>query len=479
MKLKLHLLKLLFVGVLFSVSLSVNAQYVGIPYNGVGNELEIGASPDTAYRMELENFDKTAADTDAEGVNAASSTTPPDDTATYYDDDSVSTGDNDGEGDSSYRAGTSVDIKAGGSGQVITDHSNGEYTLQTVEIMETGNYTVKVNYAHGGSNKEMDLLLLTHAGGVSDDFTTAVTIMNNVTIPATGNSSTYADYTVTDVAITAGTYVVQTKYRDSGPNFDYVEFTRVVNPDATGGAYNGPHTVDIAGVLTVQAEDFDIGSNANGGSSPYGYYDAQIVDNDPEVYRPTQKVIQDDGGVISLADCRPGEYTYYTLTIPVGHGGTYAARVKYKSGGSGKTIQMHLMSDDLIEGDLMFDETGGVTSGYENLIGDETFTLSEGTQVVRLKANNAAPAIDSFSIATLANIIGLDDIESVDNSLKAYPNPSDSGVFSLKMAADWEIFSLTGVKVLEGNGTSIDAGNLANGSYILKIANTSQIIVIN
>lgn len=459
MKLKLQLLKLLFSGLLFSVSFSINAQYVGLPFSGTA--VQIGAVADTGYKVEMEDFDKTSGSVD--GVNEVfTGSGTPAGTGTYYDKSAGNSG--------PVRTTGDVDTSAAGSGHVISGGQGSEYTLYTIQIMEDGDYSLTFSYKHSASGGKLHQFFLRNATTLVNELT-----MFNGSLPV---SSYGGEVIASGLSLTAGTYVLQSRIVNNGPSYDYVEFKRVVNPDATGGAYNGPHTVDIAGELLVEAEDFDIGSNANGGSSPYGYYDAQVVDNDPLVYRATQKVIQDDGGVISLADCRPGEYTYYTLTIPSGHGGTYSAKVKYKSGGAGKTIQMHLMSDDLIEGDLMFDEVGGATSGYESLVGDETFTLSEGTQVVRLKANNAAPAIDSFSIAVPA-IIGTDDIESVDNSVTAYPNPSDSGVFNLSQSSEWEIFSLIGIKVLEGNGSTIDAGNLAKGSYILKIGNTSQIIVIN
>ena len=66
---------------------------------------------------------------------------------------------------------------------------------------------------------------------------------------------------------------------------------------------------------------------------------------------------------------------------------------------------------------------------------------------------------------------------SVDkNSLQkitVFPNPSNNGVFQIKNQTlqSWKVFSITGKKMMEGKGNTIDISAYAKGIYILKINN--------
>jgi hypothetical protein len=60
---------------------------------------------------------------------------------------------------------------------------------------------------------------------------------------------------------------------------------------------------------------------------------------------------------------------------------------------------------------------------------------------------------------------------NLDNAFSVFPNPSSNGLFTLKndTAELWEVYSLTGVKVLSGNGNIIDISDVSKGMYIVKI----------
>ena len=172
----------------------------------------------------------------------------------------------------------------------------------------------------------------------------------------------------------------------------------------TGGAYNGPHNVDSVTPLVVEAEDFDVGDNETGGVGPnYGYADrTSSNDGNNTGYRTTEKDISTDVGVVALVSNYPDEHTYYTITVPSGEAGDYKASVTYRSGGDNKTIVMHTMESDLSGTTAeIFNAVGMNTSGvYETLEDTDgtTFNLSEGTHIIRLRANNAAPYFDKFTL---------------------------------------------------------------------------------
>ena len=68
-----------------------------------------------------------------------------------------------------------------------------------------------------------------------------------------------------------------------------------------------------------------------------------------------------------------------------------------------------------------------------------------------------------------------------NNIFTVYPNPSSNGIFTLKNndAKKWEVYDIRGVKVLSGNGKTIDVSNFSNGMYIIKLNNTYKKVLFN
>ncbi|WP_282122072.1 InlB B-repeat-containing protein [Algibacter mikhailovii] len=66
-----------------------------------------------------------------------------------------------------------------------------------------------------------------------------------------------------------------------------------------------------------------------------------------------------------------------------------------------------------------------------------------------------------------------------NNTFIVFPNPSSRGVFTLKKQAveGWEVYSLSGVKVLSGSGKTVDISILSKGMYIIKIKDSYKKIL--
>jgi hypothetical protein len=64
-----------------------------------------------------------------------------------------------------------------------------------------------------------------------------------------------------------------------------------------------------------------------------------------------------------------------------------------------------------------------------------------------------------------------------DNLLSAYPNPAIDGQFKLNTKENWSVYSILGVKILNGNGDKIDLSRFAKGTYILKVGSESKILI--
>ena len=71
------------------------------------------------------------------------------------------------------------------------------------------------------------------------------------------------------------------------------------------------------------------------------------------------------------------------------------------------------------------------------------------------------------------------DENELDNAFTVFPNPSSNGVFTIKSNTTelWEVYNLTGVKVLSGKGNTIDISNFSHGMYIIKLNNAYKKIL--
>ncbi len=70
-------------------------------------------------------------------------------------------------------------------------------------------------------------------------------------------------------------------------------------------------------------------------------------------------------------------------------------------------------------------------------------------------------------------------INAISNSkaLKAYPNPSATGIFTIEDITTWTVYNSAGSIVLTGEGEKIDLSNYSKGVYILK-SDTSVVKLI-
>lgn len=68
--------------------------------------------------------------------------------------------------------------------------------------------------------------------------------------------------------------------------------------------------------------------------------------------------------------------------------------------------------------------------------------------------------------------------ESVLELLTVFPNPSENGVFKLNHSTNWEVYSIEGLKIMEGNSDQIDLSSEHKGVFILKTAISNQRLVI-
>ena len=205
------------------------APYNGVAYNGVTPQ--IGVTPNTPVVIELENYDALIGDASGDGANFNDNTDDiPSGVAGTYND---RTAGGSTSGTQTVRASSDVDIKAGGSGNVLTDVLPNEYTIYTVNIVTAGTYHMGVNYKHGGSSK--DIKVYSHKTDA-----TGKTLLYDSTVDGGLPKS---DYVTTDnlgsFDLPAGPLLIRFRVLDNGPSFDFMTFTLESDEIVAGVKKNG------------------------------------------------------------------------------------------------------------------------------------------------------------------------------------------------------------------------------------------------
>jgi hypothetical protein len=78
------------------------------------------------------------------------------------------------------------------------------------------------------------------------------------------------------------------------------------------------------------------------------------------------------------------------------------------------------------------------------------------------------PKLEKLFKDYVNNTLSTDDQIYDASSLVVFPNPSKNGIFNLKNAENFKVFSMMGQLIMEGNSESIDLSNKPKGIYFLK-----------
>lgn len=74
--------------------------------------------------------------------------------------------------------------------------------------------------------------------------------------------------------------------------------------------------------------------------------------------------------------------------------------------------------------------------------------------------------------ATFSKTLSIDEVV-FNKKTTVFPNPSETGIFKLSSEETWEVYAISGAKILSGKGDQIDLSNFKEGVYLLKIKNKS------
>lgn len=95
--------------------------------------------------------------------------------------------------------------------------------------------------------------------------------------------------------------------------------------------------------------------------------------------------------------------------------------------------------------------------------------LPVGEHEIKIVATDNVGATNetSFQLKVTDNVLSSTQIGDSEGSFSAYPNPNDSGRFILSEKAKWQLFTASGVRILDGNSASVVYENLPIGLYFL------------
>ena len=118
--------------------------------------------------------------------------------------------------------------------------------------------------------------------------------------------------------------------------------------------------------------------------------------------------------------------------------------------------------------------SGTALNGQEfslNAIADEGWEFSHWEGDVTSTDNPLAITVTSdMNIKAVFSNSGLSVAEHSLNKISVFPNPSTSGVFNIKTLGpqNWKVYTITGRKILSGNGSKVNISSFSKGIYILR-----------
>lgn len=162
--------------------------------------------------------------------------------------DSYSTAESSNKGDSDYRKGTSVSIYQKATGNIVGYNSEGNWYEYTVDVKETGTYTVYAAVAAAGDKSSFKLSV------------DGKDISEEISVPAAkAGEENYDDYNKVnfDVNLTSGKHILRLTVTGAWFDIDYMTFVAQGEPDPEPIGEETPIVRDVKMNVNVIA-DYDV-----------------------------------------------------------------------------------------------------------------------------------------------------------------------------------------------------------------------------
>jgi hypothetical protein len=257
-----------------------------------------------------------------------------------------------------------------GGGYYVGWTRTGEWLNYTVNVAQTGSYTLETRIAGVGTGARFHV----EVDGVD--------VTGSMSVPNTGGWQTWQTINKSGISLTAGTRVVRLVFdqgtsQNSGVgNYNYLRFTTGSGSGGSGSTGPAPFSgtpVPVPG--TLQAENFDTGG------SGVAYVDT-TAGNTGGAYRSTDVDLgptTDVGGGYYVGWTRAGEWLKYSVDVT--QSGTYTLDVRIASRGTGASFHVEVDGSN-VTGPMIVPDTGGWQAWQT--ITKTGISLTAGTRVVRV-----------------------------------------------------------------------------------------------
>ncbi len=203
-----------------------------------------------------------------------------------------------------YRPTEGVDVEGCGEGGYdIGGISAGEWENYTVNITQSGTYTLQARVASPNSQKSFHVEL------------NGKNISGPISVPNTGDWQIYQTISVTTPALTTGKQTLRIVMDSDGFNMNYLTFVSNENPQAGFALPGRVEAEDYVNMFGIQLE----GTGDINGSQNVGFIDAndwmdyKVTVQSAGVYKFNFRVASPGGGQLQL---RSGSTTLATVNIP-------------------------------------------------------------------------------------------------------------------------------------------------------------------
>lgn len=165
-----------------------------------------------------------------------------------------------------------------------------------------------------------------------------------------------------------------------------------------------------------------------------------------------------------------GEWTNYTVDIL--EAGVYDLELTYSSLPGGAEISLSIENAGSL-GDKLFFPTTGSWTNYETRTSQ--VTLPSGLHTIQVKVEKNGLNMDKM-VFTKSTVTSIND--HINEEVNIFPNPSNSGVFSLSKEMEWSVVNLRGRTIASGAGKTVDLSSTEQGTYLFKTKNVIRKIVL-
>ncbi len=171
----------------------------------------------------------------------------------------------------------------------------------------------------------------------------------------------------------------------------------------------------------------------------------------------------DAGAGLNISYTAAGEWLEYSVNVA--SAGSYSFAVRVAATAAGKTFHIE-MDGTNVTGAITVPNTGGWQTWQTVTVNN--ISLTSGNKTMRIVFDAGDFNLNYVTVST--TITGMADLQN-SNYISVFPNPASG---NLKVSSDlnfqkFEIYNLTGMKILESSSIEMDVQTLATGIYTIKM----------